>query len=219
MSLPEHLSRGQHVQAPRVVGWRKTIAGMVTSALLVCMLGWVLIPLLLAPAIPPAPADVPASVPTPEPARADLIAAEVSITRVTEPIGASQQGDSSPVDYAVPSVMQPGDVLVQLTSVTASHPSKGWKEVRQASQAFRFELVDALTGDTIGTADVTREDGVDSPPVLLATLTEPRATYLTVSAEVRGDGTCTGCGTDEDFYQRALFNSWGALLQYDEAVR
>ncbi|MFT3799471.1 hypothetical protein [Microbacterium sp.] len=103
-------------------------------------------------------------------------------------------------------------MYVQLTGVRIRQ-----EEVTQGRQVLRFELLDALTGDVLGTANVTREDGVDAAPAVLATLTEPKATYLRVSAEVRGDGTCDGCEAGSYSYDRPIWHHWTALLQYDKA--
>lgn len=132
--------------------------------------------------------------------------------RTTESIYASQPGDSIPISYRAPRIMQAGAVLVQLTGVRV----RG-EEVTQGRQVLRFELVDALTGDVLGATDVTRTDGVDSAPATLATLTEPRATDLTVAAEARGDGTCHGCQPGEYSYDSPIWHQWTALLQYDKA--
>lgn len=194
-----------------VWGWRKAVAGMVGAGLTVCLLGAAVLPPLLTPDTPPrleavaAPVAIAAPVPT-------LTPAEVSITRTTESIYASQPGDSQPIRYTTPRIMQAGTVYVQLTGVRIRQ-----EEVTQGRQVIRFELVDALTGDVLGTADTTRVDGVDSDPAVLATLTEPRATYLRVSAEVRGESTCDGCEAGGYTYESPIWHTWTALLQYDEA--
>ncbi|ASR05643.1 hypothetical protein [Gordonia rubripertincta] len=192
------------------VGWRKAIAGMLLAGLTVCLLGAALAPL-LKPEMP-ARMDalaVTAPVATPLPS---LEPAEVEIVRTTESIYASQPGDSIPISYSTPRIMQAGTVLVELTSVRI----RG-EEVTQGTQRLRFQLIDALTGAVLGTADVTRTDGVDDAPAVLATLTEPKATYLTVSAEVRGESTCDGCEYGSYRYDMPIWHRWSALLQYDAA--
>ncbi|MFV0374235.1 hypothetical protein [Microbacterium sp.] len=62
-----------------------------------------------------------------------------------------------------------------------------------------------------------RLDGVNSDAAVLATLTEPKATYLRVSAEVRGESTCDGCEYGGYSYERPIWHQWTALLQYDKA--
>lgn len=81
----------------------------------------------------------------------------------------------------------------------------------------RFELLDALTGGVPGTADVTHQDGLGSAPAVLATLTDPKATYLRVTAAVRGDGTCDGCEAGSYAYDRAISHHRKTLLPYDKA--
>lgn len=208
---PEHLPRGQHVAAPKPIGMRKAVLGLLGAGLTVCLLGAALLPPLLKPTMPPRldALAVTAPVATPLPS---LEPAQVPIVRTTESIYASQPGDSIPISYRTPRVMQAGAVLVQLTGVRV----RG-EEVTQGRQVFRFQLIDALTGDVLGAADVTRTDGEDSAPATLATLVEPKATYLTVSAEVRGDGTCQGCEPDTYSYDRPIWHHWTALLQYDKA--
>lgn len=180
------LAEAQHVAAPARVGWRKPLTVISAVGVALCLLGVAAAPL-LRPDTPPRleVATVAAPVTPPAPT---LEPSEVEITRVTERIHASQPGDSLPISYRTPRIMQAGQVLIQLTGVTVSG-----EEVTQGRQIFRFELVDALTGETIGAADLTREEGVDGEPVTLATLAEPRATYLRVSAEVRGESTCRAC--------------------------
>lgn len=192
------------------VGWRKAIAGMLLAGLTVCLVGAALAPL-LKPEMPPrlevvAPSTAAAA---PEP---DLVAAELDIVRTTESIYASQPGDSLPITYTTPRIMQAGTVKVQLTGIRIRQ-----EQADQGTQRLRFELVDALTGDVLGTADVTRVDGVDSDAAVLATLTEPKATYLRVSAEVRGESTCDGCEAGGYAYDRPIWHTWSALLQYDKA--
>ncbi len=207
---PAYLPQGQHVAAPKPIGIRKAVLGLLVAGLTVCLVGAALAPL-LKPTMPPRmdalPVATPAAAPLPS-----LEPAEVDIVRTTESTWASQPGDSIPIQYTTPRIMQAGAVLVQLTGVRI----RG-EEVTQGSQRFRFTLVDALTGEAIGAADVTRTDGVDSPPATLATLTEPRATYLTVSAEVRGDGTCQGCEPDTYSFDKPIWHTWSALLQFDTA--
>lgn len=206
---PDYLPRGQHVAMPRRLGWRRFVLALLGAGLTVCLLGAAVLPPLLKPEMPPRLEVAAVAVATPLPS---LEPAEVSIVRTTESIYASQPGDSLPISYRTPRVMQAGAVLVQVTGVRV----RG-EEVTQGRQVLRFELVDALTGDVLGAADVTRTDGEDSAPATLATLTEPRATYLTVSAEVRGDGTCHGCQPGEYSYDRPIWHQWSALLQYDTA--
>lgn len=194
----------------------KATATMLAAGAIACVVLGVLIVRLLTPTPPPALAEVPPPATAPATPAPDLVASEVEVVRVTEPIHATQMGDSTPVTYSTPRVMQAGVVMVQLTRITASGGAKGWEEIDQAYQAFRFDLVDALTGETIGTADVTRQDGADSEPALLATLTEPRATYLRVSAEVRGSATCRGCETGDPYYDTPIWHTWHGLLQYEK---
>lgn len=181
---PDNLPRGQHVAAPKPIGMRKAVAGMLIAGLTVCLVGAAVAPL-LKPEMPPRldalAAVAPAATPLPS-----LEPAEVSIVRTTESVYASQPGDSIPISYRTPRIMQAGAVLVQLTGVRVQG-----EELTQGRQVVRFELVDALTGETIGAADVTRTNGEDSPPATLASLAEPRATYLRVSSEVRGDAAST----------------------------
>lgn len=192
------------------VGWRKAVAGMLLAGLTVCLVGAALAPL-LKPEMPPRLETVSVSTPAaaPEP---DLVAAELDIVRTTENIYASQPGDSIPIMYTTPRIMQAGTVKVQLTGIRI----RG-EQADQGTQRLRFELVDALTGAVLGTADVTRVDGVDSAPAVLATLTEPKATYLRIAAEVRGESTCQGCEAGGYAYDRPIWHSWTALLQYDKA--
>ena len=206
---PDNLPAGQHIAAPRRIGWRKAITGLTLAGVTLCLVGAALTPL-LKPTTPPRLEAVTMAAPVAPPAPT-LEPDEVKITRVTEPIHASQPGDSLPISYRTPRIMQAGQVLIQLTGVRVSG-----EEVEQGKQVFRFELVDALTGEVIGTADVTREEGVDGEPVTLATLTEPRATYLRVSAEVRGESTCHGCEPGGYSYDRPTWHSWSALLRYDK---
>lgn len=208
---PNNLPRGQHVAAPRVVGWRRAVLGLLGAGLTGCLLGAAVLPPLLKPDMPPRLDVLAAAAPvvTPLPS---LEPAEVSIVRTTESIYASQPGDSLPIRYTTPRIMQAGTVYVQLTGVRIRQ-----EEVTQGRQVVRFELLDALTGDVLGTADATRLDGVDSDAAVLATLTEPKATYLRVSAEVRGESTCDGCEYGGYSYDRPIWHQWTALLQYDKA--
>lgn len=91
------------------------------------------------------------------------------------------------------------------------------EEVEQGTQHFRFDLVDSLTRETIGTVDLTRDNGTGSPTAVLATLTEPTATYLRVSAEVRAESTCHGCDSLSAYGQEAVWHTWRAMIQYDKA--
>ncbi|WP_344049753.1 hypothetical protein [Microbacterium aoyamense] len=213
MSLPELFTTGQHVQTPKPIGVRRAAVRMVAGGLLACVLAGVVIPVALAPNYPPALADVP--LPTAAPSttpRPDLAAAEVDIVRVTESTYASQPGDGSPIQYEAPRIMQAGEVLVQLTGVRI----RG-EEVTQGTQVVRFELIDALSGETLGAVDTSRVDGVDGEPAVLATLTEPKATYLRVASHVRGDGTCHGCQPGEYSYEHPIWHTWSALVQFDKA--
>ena len=203
----------------RRVSWSRAITGMVTAGVLLCLLGWAVIPALVSPARAEYPARLvtaPVAEPAPIP---DLGApAELSMARVTEQIGSSQQGDGEPVQYSVPRIMQSGDVLIQMDSVRASHPREGWKDIEQARQVFRFELIDALDGSVLGAVDITREEGVDAPAVVLAELTEPHATFIRLASDVRADGACVGCGNSEDWEDEPLFHSWSATIQYLRAT-
>ena len=196
----------------RRVSWSRAITGMVTAGLLVCLLGWAVTDAVFSPPAHPARLDV-ASVPvptvTPLP---DLTPAVQEITRFTESIYASQPGDSIPIMYTTPRIMEAGEVRLQLTGITVAG-----EEVEQGKQVVRVELVDALSGEIIGTADLIRQDGVDGDPVVLATLAEPRATYLRVASSVRGDGTCHACEPGEYTYDQPTWHTWTALLQYDRA--
>ena len=196
----------------RRVSWSRAITGMVTAGLLVLLVGWVVIDAVLSPPAHPARLEV---APVPEPSATplpDLAPAVQEITRYTESIYASQPGDSIPIMYTTPRIMEAGEVQLQLTGITVAG-----EPVEQGKQVVRVELVDALSGETIGTADLTRQDGVNSDPVVLATLTEPRATYLRVASEVRGDGTCYDCQPGEYTFDQPTWHTWTALLQYDRA--
>lgn len=185
---------------------------MAGAGLTVCLLGAAVIPPLLTPTAPARLEAVAAPLASPTPLPSLTPAAELAIVRTTDTIWASQPGDSLPITYTTPRVMQAGTVYVQLTGVRIRDD-----EATQGRQVIRFELLDALTGAVLGTTDTTRVDGVDSDPAVLATLTEPRATYLRVSAEVRGESTCDGCEAGGYTYESPIWHTWTALLQYDEA--
>ncbi|WP_460802283.1 hypothetical protein [Microbacterium sp. GXF6406] len=185
---------------------------MAGAGLTVCLLGAAVLPPLLTPTAPARLEAVAAPVASPTPLPSLTPAAELAITRTTDTIWASQSGDSLPITYTTPRVMQAGTVYVQLTGVRIRED-----EASQGRQVVRFELVDALTRDVLGAADTTRVDGVDGDAAVLATLTAPHATYLRVSAEVRGESTCDGCEAGGYTYEAPIWHTWKALLQYDKA--
>jgi hypothetical protein len=133
---------------------------------------------------------------------------------VSEQMGASQAGNYVPVSYTKGRTMKAGQVRINLWDVVGAHPNTGQGMVWNSPCHFFFELINSLNGHTIGSAHVYKTWGVNPGWAVLANLGGTYGTTFRVRADVTGTGSCIGCGNGEDFYNRPLYTTWKATLEY-----